>query len=307
MPVGFFASTHKLQTDYRGNTEWFVIMETITYTLDEEVTILKRNRKVNRLKRFIYIGEILLVLCVWMVSLVRYADSECDMSVPNESVQSRDEALTESLTESALPTLPTREPRESALPASESSASVTYTSKSSKDVLLVNTENPLPEDFHPENLVNLYIQRNKHFQLAKADIEVCETVFDSMEAMFAAAQSDSVSGFIITSGYRSYEEQKEIYSKTTDGTAAKPGTSEHETGLAFDVTAMGNENFELTPQFEWLSKHCAEYGFVIRYPKGMEDVTGYPYEPWHYRYVGVPYAKEIMDESITLEEYQEQH
>jgi D-alanyl-D-alanine carboxypeptidase len=147
------------------------------------------------------------------------------------------------------------------------------------DILLVNAENPLPEDYRPKNLVNLYDQKHKHFQLAKADIEVCETVYQAMGAMFAAAQKDGVKGFIITSGYRTREEQKEIFSDTLDGTAAKPGESEHETGLAFDVTAMGDENFELTPQFEWLSKHCAEYGFIIRYPKGMEDVTGYPYEP----------------------------
>ncbi|RYD01409.1 hypothetical protein N752_30920 [Desulforamulus aquiferis] len=62
----------------------------------------------------------------------------------------------------------------------------------------------------------------------------------------------------------------------------------------------------MTPQFEWLAKHCAEYGFIIRYPKGKEDVTGVPFEPWHYRYVGTPHAKEIMDKGITLEEYLEQ-
>ncbi|AGA67854.1 D-alanyl-D-alanine carboxypeptidase [Desulfitobacterium dichloroeliminans LMG P-21439] len=123
--------------------------------------------------------------------------------------------------------------------------------------------------------------------------------------MFAAAQKDGVRGFVITSGYRSRKEQAEIFSTTKDGTAARPGESEHETGLAFDVDAMDNKQFELTPQFEWLSQHCAEYGFILRYPQGMEGKTGYPYEPWHYRYVGKEHAAVIMDKRITLEQYWE--
>ena len=177
------------------------------------------------------------------------------------------------------------------------------TDNSADSILLVNYENPLPSDYVSENLVNLYYQKNKSFQLADSDIEICESVFNAMNKMFAAAQKDGIKGFIITSGYRTREEQKRIYESRTDGTADKPGHSEHETGLAFDVTSMGNENFELTSQFEWLSEHCAEYGFIIRYPKGKENITGIPYEPWHYRYVGKEHAEIIMNREITLEEY----
>ncbi|MEL4105788.1 M15 family metallopeptidase [Oscillospiraceae bacterium WX1] len=173
------------------------------------------------------------------------------------------------------------------------------------DILLVNALNPLPNDYRPKKLVKLYNQKNNHFQMARADIEVCETVYQAMDAMFAAAGKTGVNGFIITSGYRTREEQRWIFSNTRDGTAAKPGESEHETGLAFDVTALGDENFEQTPEFEWLYKHCAEYGFILRYPKGMEDITGYPYEPWHYRYVGKEIATIIMQKEMTLEQYLE--
>jgi len=155
----------------------------------------------------------------------------------------------------------------------------------------------------PLDQVSLYEQVDRHFQLAKSDINVSRLVFEAMEAMFIAAQTDGVDGFIVTSGYRSFDEQSELYSARTDGTAAKPGTSEHETGLAFDVTAMGNEDFALTPQFEWLSRNCGEHGFILRYPEGSAGITGTPYEPWHYRYVGLPHSKTIMDEGITLEEY----
>ena len=188
-------------------------------------------------------------------------------------------------------------PTENAAPASSESI----------EILLVNASNPLPKRYKPAELINLYEQKDRHFQLARDDIEVCKTVFNAMESMFSAAKKDDVEGFIITSGYRSSDKQAEVFANNTDGTAARPGTSEHETGLAFDVTAYGNEDFELTLQFEWLSKHCGEYGFILRYPKGSESITGYPYEPWHFRYVGVPYAKAIMDDGLTLEEYLEQN
>ena len=177
------------------------------------------------------------------------------------------------------------------------------TAQKTENILLVNADNPLPINFQPENLVNLFEQENRYFELAKADIKLCESVFQAMNTMFEAAQADGVSGFIITSGYRSRTNQEEIYAESIDGFAAKPGESEHETGLAFDVVAMGDENFALTPQFEWLSVHCATYGFIIRYPEGKENITGISYESWHYRYVGVSVAKEIMQRGITLEEY----
>ena len=171
------------------------------------------------------------------------------------------------------------------------------------DVLLVNAQNPLPRTYVPENLVNLYAQDDRRFELARSDIELCQSVYEAMNAMFVAAKKDGVEGFIISSGYRSYEAQAEVYANSPEGIAAAPGTSEHETGLAFDVTARGNSHFELTPQFAWLSKHCAAYGFILRYPKDKEDITGIAYEPWHYRYVGMPHAQEMKDAGITLEEY----
>ena len=199
------------------------------------------------------------------------------------------------LTDNETPALP--EPEVSAAPVSNAGA----------DILLINARNPSPQNYKPVELVNLYKQKGRHFQLARSDIEICRAVFTAMESMFSAAMKDGVDGFIITSGYRSFDKQAEIFASNTDGTAARPGTSEHESGLAFDVTAYGNENFELTRQFEWLAKHCGEYGFILRYPKGAESVTGRPYEPWHFRYVGVSSAKAIMDMGITLEEYLEKH
>lgn len=111
------------------------------------------------------------------------------------------------------------------------------------------------------------------------------------------------------SGYRSYETQRILYNNyyardgaIADTYSARPGHSEHQTGLAFDVGAI-DDNYGSTPQGQWLSQNCSEYGFIVRYPKGKENITGYQYEPWHIRYVGVDIARDITSRNITLEEY----
>ena len=106
------------------------------------------------------------------------------------------------------------------------------------DILLVNSENPLSKNYQPENLISLYEQKDRHFQLARQDIQICESVFAAMEDMFSAAQKDGVDGYIIASGYRSFDEQSVLYSTSADGIAAKPGESEHETGLAVEYKTL---------------------------------------------------------------------
>ena len=114
----------------------------------------------------------------------------------------------------------------------------------------------------------------------------------------------------LVSGYRSYSYQAQLYDSyvARDGQAAadrysaRPGHSEHQSGLAMDVGAIDN-NYGQTPAGQWLNAHCAEYGFILRYPQGKESITGYMYEPWHIRYVGSAAAKAIMANGLTLEEY----
>lgn len=114
----------------------------------------------------------------------------------------------------------------------------------------------------------------------------------------------------LISGFRSYSRQQTLYNNyvARDGQAladtysARPGHSEHQTGLAFDVGKLDN-NYGSTPAGTWLKENCHKYGFIIRYPKGKESITGYQYEPWHIRYLGVEYATKIMNQNITLEEY----
>ena len=114
----------------------------------------------------------------------------------------------------------------------------------------------------------------------------------------------------LISGFRSYSRQQTLYNNyvARDGQAladtysARPGHSEHQSGLAFDVGKLDN-NYGSTPAGTWLKENCHKYGFIIRYPKGKESITGYQYEPWHIRYLGVEHATKIMNQNITLEEY----
>ena len=185
---------------------------------------------------------------------------------------------------------------------------------------LINAAHPLPDGFElPEvdgraegayaqacgfsPLVNLYSQRHS-FRLASSDIWLCRHVYEAAEQLFAYAESQDMNGFIITSGYRSRERQQEIYDETQSGYAALPGQSEHESGLCFDVTAYSDSgDFSSTEQYKWLIQNCWDYGFILRYPEGSSDITGIQGESWHFRYVGVDAAKEILARGITLEEY----
>lgn len=180
---------------------------------------------------------------------------------------------------------------------------VNASSVNKNDILLVNADHPLPESFTPGTLVNLY-QQKRHFLLARDDLYLEKETFEAANQMFEAAEQQGLNGFIITSAYRTREDQQRIYLETETGYAQKPGCSEHETGLAFDVTARSDGGaFENTQQCKWLLKNSWKYGFIQRYPEGKEQITGIEHEPWHYRYVGIETARKIHASALTLEEY----
>ena len=170
------------------------------------------------------------------------------------------------------------------------------------NILLVNEAHRLDADYVPDELVNLYQQRHS-FRMASSEIYLTRKTYEAMEKMFHAAEEADMNGYIVTSGYRSYERQAEVYAQSEPGKAQQPGASEHQTGLAFDVTVETNDGFESTPQYAWLMKHAHEYGFIQRYPANKSDITGISYEPWHYRYVGVDAATRIWKTGLTLEEF----
>ena len=166
----------------------------------------------------------------------------------------------------------------------ETQAGLTYID----GILIVNKTYELPADYNPG------VQPE------------AQAAFDRMQK---AAWAEGLNIWI-ASGFRSYEYQSGLYDRyvnrsgkaEADRYSARPGHSEHQTGLAFDLNSIEN-SFADTAEGKWVAEHCHEYGFIIRYPKGSESITGYIYEPWHIRYLGEEKAESVYNSGLTLEEY----
>lgn len=185
---------------------------------------------------------------------------------------------------------------------------------------LVNRANPLEGDFQVQT-------REIICNGAKTGKEFDVRVIDKLEKMLSDA-ADAGYPMLVRSAHRSVSYQKMLYTNkvnqylnagyaqaAAEAEAAKwvapPGTSEHNLGIVIDVVNQGytgelEQYFEESAHFTWLYENCADYGFILRYPKGKESVTGIVYEPWHYRYVGEDVARYIMENNLTLEEYWEE-
>lgn len=179
---------------------------------------------------------------------------------------------------------------------------------SSNYLMLVNKKNPLSLNYEPNNLVKVNVKFLRDTKEESRYMD--ETAAKALEELFQAAKEDKIT-LIGSSAYRSYKSQvkvlnEEIKSKGVNYAnkyVAKPGKSEHQSGLAIDVTNEARAFGKTSPEAQWLAKNAYRFGFILRYPEGKEDITGYNYEPWHIRYVGKEAAKEIYDRGITLEEY----
>ena len=182
-------------------------------------------------------------------------------------------------------------------------------------LFLGNNYNQLPDDYVPQ-LSPVTKEQSFHHKAA-----------DDFKAMLADAQAAGFNLYVVCT-YRTIEYQKnllenDIQKRIKEGLSSeearqaaefniqKPGKSEHNTGLAVDILSGDyyyhhstmEESFEYDAEAIWMAEHCAEYGFILRYPKGKQDVTGIIFEPWHFRYVGVEIATYIMENNLTLEEY----
>lgn len=183
-----------------------------------------------------------------------------------------------------------------------------------KNLLLVNGSNPLPDNYDYTAELKTIPEEYHNLQLD----QINKNIWPYLKAMIDDARSEGVKLYVC-SPYRSYNTQKILFdrqvqkqiaagvpeSQAEDKAAtivARPGTSEHHTGLAADMN-FTDDAFENTPMFAWLTEHCQDYGFIMRYPKDKIDVTGVIYESWHYRFVGINVAKDIKSKGVTLEEY----
>lgn len=174
-------------------------------------------------------------------------------------------------------------------------------------LFLVNREYMITKNYVPEtDVVNV----KGSSRLMRADAA------DALEAMFAAAKSEANITLLSVSGYRSFSKQTTIYNNKLKsvGTAAKaneyvalPGASEHQLGMAMDLGQSGytslNNGFGATKGGKWVVENAHRFGFILRYQEGWESVTGYNYEPWHVRYVGVEHATRMYEQNVPMEAY----
>ena len=183
---------------------------------------------------------------------------------------------------------------------------VKKTDISKKELMLVNKFNYLDENYAPDDIVKVSMQ------FAYGDNEIKKEVYEKFRSMYNDAKKEGLY-LIITSSYRDYNFQKELWDsyanqkgdEWADSVSARAGYSEHQTGYTLDiVTYKANmSSFEKTDEFKWLQDNAYKYGFILRYPKDKEDITGYSYESWHYRYVGKDVATKIKKLGITIDEY----
>jgi zinc D-Ala-D-Ala carboxypeptidase len=187
--------------------------------------------------------------------------------------------------------------------------------QNSENILaLVNKDYFLPEDYTPNDLVRPEVE----FSFGDVEIEkglMRREAAVALEKMFAAAKQDGIELYAI-SGYRSYSRQESLFNAEIERVGmdkavqavAIPGASEHQSGLAMDISSRSNklylnEAFAKTVEGKWLKDNAHSFGYILRYPKEKTKVTNYVYEPWHFRYVGKKAAKVMFEHNWTLEEY----
>lgn len=224
------------------------------------------------------------------------------------------------------------------LTASFAFVSCDESSKKENDIYLtlINKQNPVGADYTPTELADI----DKEYTTGGKDIQLEKVTAEAAIKMLDAMKESGINNVTITSGYRTYEYQQKLFDRYVADESAKqptwsaedvkayvltysayPGTSEHQSGLCMDLFTTDMEGlynygyetvknpydkgFAETDAYTWLCENAHKYGFILRFPEDKTNITGYSYESWHYRYVGVDVAAEIHDRGITLEEYLE--
>lgn len=260
----------------------------------------KRRKAIIKRRIFVCVSLAVIVLAATLIGVV--------ISAISDAVKNTDKQQTDS-------TIETTDKKEEDIPYDDTPSVNEYGLDTKYErLILVNPDNPLPEDFDYEgNLIGIpaeYINGS----LTQLD----KDMWPYLKAMMDKALEDGVRLYV-RSPYRSYATQKMLYdnqvkkqlqngvseAEAYDKAAsivARPGTSEHHTGLAVDFN-IADISFEDTEMSNWLKENADQFGFILRYPENKTDITKVIYEPWHYRFVGIKTAKEIKGLGVTLEEY----
>ena len=183
---------------------------------------------------------------------------------------------------------------------------IKFVDNPSSYLVLVNKNNQLKSNYVPNDLQSISLKYSNADKYLRKD---AKKHFEKL------SEDANELGYriIAVSAYRDYNYQNQLFNYYVEekgleyalNCSAKPGHSEHQTGLAVDVEGsnMDYDNFEDSKEYEWMKDNAHKYGFILRYPKGKEHITGFKFEPWHYRYVGINLATYLYQNNLTLEEY----
>lgn len=172
------------------------------------------------------------------------------------------------------------------------------------DLLLVNKDYPVQKDSVKSDIINL--SQNKElvrgYGVLDRNLRLSREIVNKFLRVVDAAEKEGVHNFLISSSYRDFEEQRQLYEKMGSDYALPAGYSEHNLGLSLDVGST-QMKMESAPEGKWIEEEVWKYGFVLRYPKNKTHITGIQFEPWHIRYVGLPHSAIMQKKKFTLEEY----
>ncbi|MCL6602145.1 MAG: M15 family metallopeptidase [Paenibacillus sp.] len=172
------------------------------------------------------------------------------------------------------------------------------------DLLLVNKDYPVHEEGVKSDIVNLaeHTELTQGYGLPGHNIYLSKHVAQAFKSMVKAAGKEGVNHFVISSGYRDFEKQEELYRDKGSAYALPAGYSEHNLGLSLDIGSTETEMSQ-ADEGKWLQENAWKYGFILRYPKDKAELTGIQYEPWHFRYVGLPHSAIMQEKDLVLEQY----
>ncbi|CAH1223015.1 M15 family metallopeptidase [Paenibacillus sp. JJ-223] len=174
------------------------------------------------------------------------------------------------------------------------------------DLLLVNKEYPVHAEGVRKDIVRLADERDldRGYGILDRDIQLSRKVAEAFRQMVEAAGEEGVRYFLISSGYRGFDKQQQLYEEKGSDYALPAGHSEHNLGLSLDIGSSLGAMSE-APEGAWLQENAWKYGFILRYPKNKVNITGIQYEPWHFRYVGLPHSAIMHHKDLVLEQYLE--
>ncbi len=275
---------------------------------------MTEKRRKAIIRRRIFIAVLAFLLAV-LIAVVSFVVSKIDFTGDNTSSDTTVNSSTNS-----EPDIPAdNSSSETSAPNSSNDNTVSSKDENPDDntldadfsrLLLINANNPLPEDYD-QKVREYLIEVDPQYRNNNYVTHLHKEIIPYVNAMVSAAQADGVD-LRVWSPFRSYAIQNDLFQKQVNRVGgdeakaatvvARPGTSEHNTGLCADFN-MASDRFESTEMFTWMKENAENYGFILRYPKNKQHITGVIYESWHWRFVGINAAKEMNSLELTLEEY----